>query len=137
TKAAMADLRPGDVVILPGSRRRGLAVITANRDGKPTVFTEDRRFFRASPSDFDGAPRPVARVDLPRSGSTRSARFRRDLASALVALRVDRRTGHGRLPPSGPVDREALAKAAELERRATQHPCHTCPDLRQHERWAE
>jgi len=34
------------------------------------------------------------------------------------------------------VDHVAEAKAAELERRAGRHPCHSCPDRAQHERWA-
>ena len=135
-REALARLRPGDVVVLPSARRRGLAVVTSVRDGRPTVFTEDRRFFRAAAADFDVPPRAVARLELPRSGSTRSARYRRDLASALADLRVDRRTG-GRRTPLPALDGEAEERAAELERRAERHPCHACPDRRHHERWGE
>src|SRR5262249_53955812 len=76
---AMASLRTGDVIYVPGARRRGLAVVVNSRDGRPTVLTQDRRFFRASTSDFDQAPVRVAHIELPRSGSSRSARYRRDL----------------------------------------------------------
>src|SRR5206468_608724 len=63
---SMARLRPGDVVVLPRGSRRGLAVVIGVRDGRPTLFTEDRRFFRAQSSDFDRPPKALARLDLPR-----------------------------------------------------------------------
>ena len=135
TREALARLRPGDVILLPSGRRRGLAAVTSVREGRPTVLTEDRRFFRTSAADFESPPQVVAKVDLPRSGSARSARFRRDLASALAALRVERRgsSAHRRPRP----DPEAEARAAALEREAAAHPCDACPDRKQHERWAE
>jgi ATP-dependent RNA helicase HelY len=73
----------------------------------------------------------MTRIPLPRSGSARSARFRRDLAARLVALDVR--------PPRGPrggVDPEVEREASKLERMAAQHPCHACPDRPDHERWA-
>jgi ATP-dependent RNA helicase HelY len=128
---ALKALRPGDVIFVPGARRTGLAVVTGNREARPTVLTQDRRYFRVAAKDFREPPRPVARIDLPRSGSARGARYRRDLAARLVALRVQKpRT---RAPQ---VDHAGEAKAAELEMRAARHPCHACPDRAQHERWA-
>jgi ATP-dependent RNA helicase HelY len=70
-------------------------------------------------------------VPLPRSGSVRSARYRRDLAARLVALDV--RPGR---PAPRRVDAAAERKAARYEREAEQHPCHACPDRPAHERWA-
>jgi ATP-dependent RNA helicase HelY len=133
TRAALSGLRPGDVIFVPSVRRRGLSVVIAAREGRPTVMTQDRRSFRLAVTDFDGmpSPRPVARIDIPRSGSARSARFRRDLAAQLVALRV-RPPGRDR-PRRDP---QAEAKAAELERQLSLHPCHVCPDRSDHERWA-
>jgi ATP-dependent RNA helicase HelY len=130
-RRALLSLRPGDVVFLPSARRRGLAVIVGNREGRPTVLTQDRRYFRLSVEEFDEPPRPVARIDLPRSGSARSARYRRDLAATLATLRV--RRPRASRPP---VDPAAEVRAAELERKAEEHPCHSCPDRPQHERWA-
>jgi ATP-dependent RNA helicase HelY len=131
TRAALASLRPGDVIFLPSVRRRGLAVVMGSREGRPTVLTQDRRYFRVSARDFDEPPRPVARIDLPRSGSARSARVRRDLAARLATLNV--RPGRGRRPRWDPA---AEKRAAELERQAASHPCHACPDRPEHERWA-
>ncbi|HSJ51564.1 MAG TPA: DEAD/DEAH box helicase, partial [Actinomycetota bacterium] len=129
-RAGLAGLRPGDVVFVPRARRRGLAVVLSNRDGRPTVLAQDRKYFRLSGRDFDEPPRPLTRLQLPRSGSVRSARFRRDLAARLVALDV-------RAPKAArpAVDAVAAREAAELDRRAERHPCHGCPDRPDHERW--
>jgi ATP-dependent RNA helicase HelY len=129
-KVAVAGLRPGDVVWVPRASRRGLAVVLSSRDGRPTLLTQDRKFFRASLQHFDEPPRSLARVPLPR-GNARSARFRRDLAARLVNLRA--RPPKPRRPK---LPREALERAQELEDRAREHPCHDCPDRAQHERWA-
>ena len=130
-RRALSSLRPGDVIFLPSARRRGLAVVISSRDGRPTVLTQDRRYFRLALDDFDEPPRAVARIDLPRSGSARSARVRRDLAGRLAALKV-------RPPRQRRVafDPTAETRAAELEREAGRHPCHACPDRPEHERWA-
>lgn len=128
---ALASLRPGDVVHVPQASRRGLAVVLSSRDGRPTLLTQDRRFFRASTNHFDEPPEPLARIPLPRSGSARSARYRRDLAARLVSLDVRPPKSRRRV-----ADPRALARAEELDARAAQHPCHSCPDRGEHERWA-
>jgi ATP-dependent RNA helicase HelY len=130
-RAALARVRPGDVVYVPRASRRGLAVVLSNRDGRPTLLAQDRRFFRASLKDFDDPPVLLGKIRLPRSGSARSARYRRDLAAQLVELDV-------KLPKrqTGRLSREALARAEELDRRAEAHPCHRCPERAEHERWA-
>jgi ATP-dependent RNA helicase HelY len=131
-RKAMASLRPGDVVFVPRARRRGLAVVLSVSDGRPVVMGQDRKPpRRLSVGDFDDPPVAVARVQLPRTGSARSARFRRDLAARLVALDV-RPPG----PWKGSMDAQTASRAETLERRARQHPCHGCPDRAAHERWA-
>ncbi|MGH2737970.1 MAG: DEAD/DEAH box helicase [Actinomycetota bacterium] len=130
-REALSSLRPGDVVHVPRASRRGLAVVLSSRDGRPTLLTQDRRFFRASTNHFDEPPEPLARIPLPRSGSARSARYRRDLAARLVSLNV-----HPPKPSRRVADPRALARAEELDRRAQRHPCHSCPDRGEHERWA-
>jgi ATP-dependent RNA helicase HelY len=130
---AVSGLRPGEVIHVPRSRRRGLAVVVSSRDGKPTVLSEDRSFFRVSAKDFDAPPAVLTRIPLPRSGSARSSRFRRDVAATLVTLQVK--------PPKAPRGRVADPKvereASRLEDRARAHPCHRCPERAKHERWAE
>jgi len=130
-REAVSRLRPGEVIHVPRARRRGLAVVLSSRDGKPTVLSEDRSFFRLSSKDFDDPPSVLTRIALPRSGSSRSARFRRDVASRLVSLHVKRPR-----EARHPADPQIEQKAARWEAEAAQHPCHTCPDLPKHERWA-
>ena len=128
---ALMSLRPGDVIFVPRARRRGLAVVLSSREGRPTVLAQDRKFFRLSVRDFEEPPIVLTKIPLPRSGSARSARYRRDLAARLVALDVR--------PPKQARDRldaRAQREAARLEDLAARHPCHACPDRPTHERWA-
>ncbi len=130
-REGLASLRPGDVIFVPRARRRGLAVVLSSREGRPTVLAQDRKFFRLSARDFQDAPVVLSKVPLPRSGSVRSARYRRDLAAKLVALDV-RPARKARAGVDAQVEREA----ARFERQAESHPCHACPDRPVHERWA-
>jgi ATP-dependent RNA helicase HelY len=131
TREGLAALRPGDVIYVPRARRRGLAVVLSVRDGRPTVLAQDRKYFRLGMRDFPEPPMALTKIPLPRSGSVRSARYRRDLAAKLVALDV-------RPPrqPRGGVDPKVEREAAKYERLAEAHPCHACPDRPEHERWA-
>jgi ATP-dependent RNA helicase HelY len=130
-REAVAGLRPGEVIYVPRARRRGLAVVISNRDGKPTVLAQNREFFRVAAKDFDEPPPVLTRIPLPRSGSARSARYRRDVAARLVTLQVRPAT-----PERHRVDPAIEREAARLEERARAHPCHGCPERSKHERWA-
>ena len=131
-REAVDALKPGDVVFVPRARRRGLAVVTSSREGKPTVLAADRQFFRMSARDFDEPPVVLTRIPLPRTGNARNARFRRDVAAKLVALRV-------KPPNATPAvgSQQVERDAAELEEQAAAHPCRSCPELTKHVRWAE
>ena len=119
------------MIFVPRARRRGLAVVLSVREGRPTVLAQDRKYFRLGMRDFPEPPTVLTKIPLPRSGSVRSARYRRDLAAKLVALDV-------RPPrkPRGGVDAKVEREAAKYERQAEAHPCHACPDRPEHERWA-
>ncbi len=131
-REAVGRLRPGEVVSLPNGKRRGLAVVVATRDGRPTLLSQDRSFFRASVRDFPDPPAVLTRIPLPRRGSSRSARYRRDVAATLVSLHV-KPPKPARFRADPHVEREA----ARLEERAEAHPCRACPERAKHERWAE
>jgi ATP-dependent RNA helicase HelY len=130
-REGLAALRPGEVIFVPRARRRGLAVVVSSRDGKPTVLTQDRQFFRLSSKDLDEPPVVLTRIALPRAGSARSARYRRDAAAKLVALHVKAPTRS-----NDRVDPKVEKEAARLEAEAALHPCHDCPERSKHERWA-
>jgi ATP-dependent RNA helicase HelY len=133
-RAALRSLQPGDVIALPRAKDGGeLAVVLAVREGRPTVLTDDRTFLRLAPHDFSDPPSALTRIQLPRSGSSRSARYRRDVAATLTALHV-RPPRRGRPRAADP---EVERRAASLDAEARAHPCHACPELRTHERWAE
>ena len=131
-RESVARLRPGDVVWVPRARRRGVAVVVSSRDGKPTVLAQDRQFFRLSGRDFEEPPQVLTKIPLPRSGSVRNPRFRRDVAARLVALDV--KTGGGRR--RGQANPKVEREAARLEALAEAHPCRRCPERAKHERWA-
>ena len=131
-RSGVAGLRPGDVVWVARARRRGLAVVVSSRDGKPTVLAQNREFFRLTPRDFEDPPQVLTKIPLPRSGSVRNPRFRRDVAARLVALDVKAGGGRRRGQTSPKVEREA----ARLEALAEAHPCRRCPERGKHERWA-
>ncbi|GIU96641.1 MAG: helicase [Actinomycetota bacterium] len=132
-REAVAALAPGDVIHVPRARRGGLAVVLSSRDGRPTVVTRDRAVLRVAARDFDEPPTVLTRIALPRTGSPRSSRFRRDAASALAALAI--------APPRRPrrpraADPRVEREAARLEELARRHPCHACPERARHARWA-
>jgi ATP-dependent RNA helicase HelY len=130
-RSALGALRPGDVIFVPRAKRRGLAVVLSNREGRPAVLAQDRKFFRLSARDFEEPPAAITRIPLPRSGNARSARYRRDLAARLVAIEV-RPPRRGRTRIDAEVERETT----RVERLAEDHPCHACPERADHERWA-
>ena len=138
-----ASVRDALAAAAPGRRRSGcrapagggVAVVVSVREGRPTVMLQDRRFFRASAADFEHPPARLAHLDLPRSGSgaqravpARPGRRGWRRSSCRARIGVGRRAG---------TDPKAEARAEELDRRAREHPCHSCPDRKKHEHWAE
>jgi ATP-dependent RNA helicase HelY len=130
--AALLALRRGDVVAIPSGRRQGLAVIlepdATPGDPRPLVLTEDKWAGRISAADFPTPAQPLGRMRLPRHVDHRTARTRRDLASAL------RSTG---LTAPGRQRRGTKSRAADdrelqnLRRALRSHPAHTRPDREQ------
>ncbi|MGH3538377.1 MAG: DEAD/DEAH box helicase, partial [Pseudonocardiaceae bacterium] len=135
--ASLSQLKRGDVIVVPGGRRSGLAVVIDPGDGpvddpRPLLLTEDRWAGRLSMADFPTPVEVLGRMRLPKRVEHRVPRVRRDLASAL------RETGIS--APSRARRRSEAADDAELAalRRALRvHPCHGCDDREAHARWAE
>ncbi|MFF0488318.1 DEAD/DEAH box helicase [Nocardia sp. NPDC003482] len=130
--ASLTALRRGDVVAIPSGRRQGLAVIlepdATPGDPRPLVLTEDKWAGRVSVADFPTPAQALGHMRLPRHVDHRTARTRRDLASAL------RSTG---ISAPGRQRRGARSRAADdrelqnLRRAMRSHPAHTRPDREQ------
>ena len=137
---SLENLRPGDVIKIPGGRRSGYAiVIQGNSGGKkesasPTVLTSDAQVRRLTLMDVPTPVDPVMNLSVPKHFNARNAKSRKDLAATMrVKVPHDpppaRHTGSG---GSAEADR-----VTELRRQMRAHPCHGCPDREDHARWAE
>ena len=90
---------PGEVIHVPRTRRRGLAVVLSSRDGKPTVLSEDRSYFRLSAKNFDDPPTVLTRI-APAVGelSEREVPPRRGLEAGVAARQASARGAAPRRP---------------------------------------
>ena len=116
---ALAALRPGDVV---WARRRGKVVVLAHDDrrGRARVLAlaPSNRLVRLGADDFDAAPRPIGRIDLPEPYAPRSRAFQHAAVDALRRLDVRRDDA----PVDDPEDR-----AEELASEIAAHPVEADP----------
>ena len=127
--AALARLRPGDVIRAPGGRSAGrLAAVLATsqrRGGDLRVIglTADRRRLNLSPRDFSVPPHPVGRVPLPAPYAPRTTAFQRSVAESLARVTVK--------PARGESQAGGAGSPAEA------HPVAACPRAGAHVRAAE
>ncbi|ONM50167.1 DEAD/DEAH box helicase [Nocardia donostiensis] len=130
--AALTELRRGDVVAIPSGRRAGLAVIlepdATPGDPRPLVLTEDKWAGRVSVADFPVPAEALGRMRLPRRVDHRTARTRRDLASALRSTGITAPGRPRRDRRSRAVDDPELTT---LRRSLRAHPVHKRPDREQ------
>ncbi|MGW5113534.1 DEAD/DEAH box helicase [Nocardia sp. NPDC004123] len=131
--SALTALRRGDVVAIPSGRRQGLAVIlepdATPGDPRPLVLTEDKWAGRVSAADFPTPAESLGRLRLPKHVDHRTARVRRDLASALrsTGITAPRRGRQGGGKSKAADDRELQT----LRRALRNHPAHARPDREQ------
>ena len=141
--AALAALRPGDVIVVPAGKFAGYAVVLdpglAGPEPRPSVLTAERQARRLALTDFPTPVVALTRLRVPRGFNPRNPQARRDLASALRS-----RTHELAPPPAAraggdppPVDSAAGREVARLRAELAAHPCHGCPDRETHARWAE
>ncbi len=136
-ESAMAGLRPGDVIRLPGGTRTAAVLTSARRRGSVQlrVVTVERQRLALGPADFDDPPVVVATVDLPTPYEPNRPSFQRTVAKDLGRLRV--RGDQGRRPPprQGPTVDPGIAT---LQQAVADHPVSSCPDLAAHRRaWTQ
>lgn len=143
TAGILRGLRRGEILALPGGKRRGYAVVldvdTAVLGGPQVQLldTEGRRR-TIRPSDLPSSPAVIDAMKLPRAETLSAAKVRRDTAAALRQhlsghddARADVRRRAGRVPSTAATDETLIALKAEL----AEHPCTQCPDLEAHLRW--
>ncbi|MGW5575327.1 DEAD/DEAH box helicase [Nocardia thailandica] len=135
---SLIELRRGDVVAIPSGRRAGLAVILepdqTPGDPRPLVLTEDTWAGRVSAADFPTPAEALGHMRLPRHVDHRTARSRRDLASALRGTGIAAPGRRRRNDHTGAGDDRELNT---LRRSLRSHPAHTRPDREQLSRVGE
>jgi ATP-dependent RNA helicase HelY len=136
---SLEKLRTGDVILVPGGRRAGLAVVIDPGAGsfhepRPLVLTEDRWAGRLSAGEFPGPVTALAKVRVPKNFNPRSPGERRDLAATLRNTGLDRSTARRASRSTGTTEDRELV---DLRARLRKHPCHACDEREEHARWAE
>jgi ATP-dependent RNA helicase HelY len=142
---SLAGLQRGDIVVVPGGRRSGTAVVLepAASATSPQVLllTEHRQQRRLSATECPDPVTTVEKIKIPGRFNPRSPQHRKDLAATMrnklagATARQLRRTARAETANGAPG--EAQAAIEELRRRLRQHPCHSCPDQQAHARQAE
>ena len=138
--AALERVRPGDVLIVPGSKSGGrVAVLSTSRrrggDVRIRAVTPDRRLVSLGPRDFPAPPEAVAQVGMPVPFAPDNSGFQRRVASALVAARLTTPAPSERSTVARRQWRGEVAQAQAMA--AAGHPVAGCPDLRAHLRALE
>jgi ATP-dependent RNA helicase HelY len=133
--AALERVRPGDVLVVPGGRQGGrVAVLSSTRrrggDIRLRAVTADRRLVSLGPKDFPAPPVPLARVGIPAPYTPNNAGFQRQVASSLIAARLDATPTQEQAPAGRGQWRGALALSQAAA--AEEHPVASCPDARAH-----
>ena len=140
--ASLERLRPGDVIVVPGGRRAGLAVVldpglAGGLEGpRPTVLTADRQVRKLTVVDFPGPVEPLRQLRIPRGFNARNPQQRRELAATLRGSDLPESqapTGRSRSRAGNGEDPEIARLRAALRA----HPCHRCDEREDHARWAE
>jgi ATP-dependent RNA helicase HelY len=140
---SLAHLGRGDIIVVPGGRRAGTAVVlepAADRAAPLVVMlTEHRQIRRLSAADCPDPVVPVERITIPGRFNPRSPQHRKDLAATMrnklagTSASQLRRAARQARAEFG----ESEADVADLRRRLRAHPCHGCPDEQAHSRQAE
>jgi ATP-dependent RNA helicase HelY len=121
-EAALARLRPGDIVMLGKGRHAGpVAVLTSaqRKSSGPRVrgITRSRVQLPLSAQDFDEPPRVVGRIELPTPFAPNRQSFQREVARALDRAKLSTR------------DRADGRSSSPVATALTAHPVTDDPDL--------
>jgi ATP-dependent RNA helicase HelY len=128
---ALAALRPGDVLRIPGRRNAGPAVVlsSAPRRGgiQLKVLTGRRHRLTMTAEDFESLPQKLGRIELPEPYMPNNSTFQREVGERLRRARIE----HGdREEPAARPDPEVDDLVTAIE----DHPVASCPELPIHRR---
>lgn len=138
TLQALAELKPGDIIVVPSGRRSGPVLVLDPglrdpTDPRPMVLTLERQVRRISSNELSAPAQPIARMRIPKSFNARSPHSRRDLTKAFAD-----RVGELEIAkPRRSKDRSDDDQITALRTKLRQHPVHGCSDREDHARWAE
>lgn len=145
---SVQNLRRGDVVLIPGGRRAGYAVVLdpgviAEFDGPRTVvLTADKRVKKLLVADLTTPLSAVTRIRIPKQFNAKVVADRRELAAAMHhavdGLPPESAGGDvgGKLRASARVSTVDDPELTSLRAKLRAHPCHDCPDRESHARWS-
>ena len=143
-RSVLRGLRRGEILALPGGRRKGYAVVLeVERDvlGGPQVHLLDvegrRRTIR--PGDVPAPPAVIDAMKLPAPERLSSGKVRKDSAAALrqklSGHDEDARKEVRRRAPRTPSTAAQDPTLRGLKEHLAAHPCSDCPELESHLRW--
>ena len=144
TRSILGDLRRGEIIALPGGKRRGYAVVLdVDRAvlGGPQVELLDAEGRRRTISlgDVPSAPAVIDTMRLPRPETLSKGKVRKDTAAALrqrlSGQEEDARAAVRRRARRSPSTAATDAQLIALREQLAAHPCAACPDLDSHLRW--
>jgi len=132
---SLADLRVGDVVLIPRGKRAGPAVVvsvpSSASDRRPLFLTSDRQVRRLGPVEIQQPLYPVGRIRVPRGFSAKDVGMRKALAARAEEVALAPQL------TAPEVTSDEQEEVAELRSEIRHHPCHGCADREHHARWAE
>jgi ATP-dependent RNA helicase HelY len=142
---SLGALGRGDIVVVPGGRRAGTAVVLepAVNPAAPQLLllTEHRQIRRLSAAECTDPVVAAEKIKIPGRFNPRSPQHRKDLAATmrnkLAGASARQLRKAARTEMANGVPGEAQAAIADLRRRLREHPCHDCPDQQAHARQAE
>ncbi|HVE95165.1 MAG TPA: DEAD/DEAH box helicase [Acidimicrobiales bacterium] len=135
---AMARLKPGDILVVPGKKARGrVAIVSTSERGsgrmRLAVVTQDGRRIQLSPKDFLAPPRAVGVISLPMPFAPNNHKF---LAGAAETLRRARVREDGLVGVESHSRHGRRQHAVAVNSAADAHPVARCPEARVHLRAA-
>ena len=142
---SLAGLERGDIVVVPGGRRAGTAVVlepaASATAPQALLLTEHRQLRRLAAAECPDPVTAVEKIRIPSRFNPRSPQHRKDLAATMrnklagATARQLRRAARADAVNGAPAGAEAAI--ADLRRRLREHPCHSCPDQQAHARQVE